>query len=334
MYDITPVGQGFLWMSIYSMLFFSGVYLKSIFRIKQKTVLNYAFRITLFCISFITMICHSLSATVLLTDIPLHDSMDPHHCEYAKWLLVTPLFILLISWLQKSRRLHTAILITADTVMIVCGYGAFLSESDTQFWQLFIFATCIWSFIVIQLIRKTYEFYYNGYSIQMMFLNRAIFSLLVGLIIISWSAYPVVVVLKRNNIISLSTEFILYSLFDCLNKGYYGLLFLGAKEIEEKIESRLTNHVRTLTQILPIKSVYSKLQLPVDSIDITSKKNSKTNTNTKVDIANGDDTDEPNRNKIIQILQDDPPGSTVNISIPGCPDSHMNQGTPPQKIET
>lgn len=261
-YEIAPIGQGFLWMGLYSMLFFTGVYIRSIFRVQQKSYSNYAYRILLTSIAVITFLCHCFAASVLLIDTETSNSMDPHNYEYIKWLLTTQIFIILICLLQKSKPLHTFSLITADIVMIGTGYAAYLTPIDTQFWQYFIFSGCMWIFIVIQLLRSTYTFYYDGLTIQMMFVNRAIFSALVGLIIVSWSVYPTIILLKRNEIIDLTTEFSLYMVFDCLNKGIYGLLFLGAKEVEEKMDTQLANYTRTIAAIVPVHSAYRPVNQP------------------------------------------------------------------------
>lgn len=260
-------------MGVYSMLFFSGLYLRSIFRIQKKTRYNYTFRILLFFITFTTFVCHSYAVSVLITDTDVSNSMDPHHCEYVKWLLTTPTFIVLICWLEKCKPLNTTLLVLADVTMIGIGYASYLAPTDTQFWELFIFSGCVWCFIIAQLLRQTYFFYYDGLAIRMMFLNHNIASTLVGLITVSWSVYPMIVILKRNDTISLSTEFILYTVFDCLNKGVYGLMFLAAKEVEEKIESRLANYTLTAAAVVPVKTAYKRLEshptveleIPVDT---------------------------------------------------------------------
>lgn len=258
MYEITPVGQGFLWMGTYSMLFFSGIYIKSIFRIEQKTRINYAYRLLLVAIAVITFLCHIATTSIFLTDLRHTIVFDIHHIEYVIWILTTPLFIILVCLLEKCRPLYTTMLVLADIGMIASGYAAQFSTSDTQFWTLFIFSGCLWSGIVFTLIRKTYFFYYDGLAIKMLYINHTLLSFLVGCIVVSWNVYPIIVILRRNELIDLSTEFILYSIFDLLNKGIYGLLFLGAKEVEEKIQSRLANYTLGLASVLPFQSRYTQ----------------------------------------------------------------------------
>ncbi len=265
-YEIAPIGQGFLWMGVYSMLFFSGFHARSILCLPEKTLYNYAFRITLFVILCITFVCHLFTALLLLSDVDPDHTIDPHHIVHAEWLLTTPLFILLICWLANSRRIQTAFLVGTDVLMIGSGIAAYNSPTETQFWQLLLFSGCVWLFLISQLLKQVYFVYYDGLAIRMMFINRTLFAFIVALITVSWNAYIVIMILKRNNTIDLTTEFILYIVFDCLNKGVYGLLFLGAKEVAEKMESRLANYTRSLASILPNHAVYKRLASSHDSI--------------------------------------------------------------------
>lgn len=152
--------------------------------------------------------------------------------RYLTWTFSTPLTLILLGYLGRSSIWLVASMIGADVYMIVTGFVATISSKPiSQIWYL---VSCGAYFGLVYLLLK----YYQSTAKQAHPRSKKVFTRLLTVHLVIWSAYPIVWILASTgfNVIDSVTETACYTILDVAAKVGFGFLALNSLQQLEQAE--------------------------------------------------------------------------------------------------
>jgi bacteriorhodopsin len=188
--------------------------------------------------------------TALLYSTDLTTPYDITTLKYIKWLVTTPILITQVGILERIEISNIFLICSFDVLTICAGFAAHYSQVPSMFYPLFAFGCMSWFIVMKSLLYRTFKFYSNKppTSTQM---NNWVFTILVVGMTCVWNMYPVVAILHYTNIFDDEADLIANTVIDVIGKGVFGLVLIGAKEVEEGIESILASLSKSITRVHP-----------------------------------------------------------------------------------
>jgi bacteriorhodopsin len=213
-----------------------------------KDEANRIFRVLMVLISVIYTFFYLIMAAV--AEYSVVSSQTLIELELGKWVATTPMMIYLICTLEEIVLSHTILLASLTVLTNASGYVAILCNNHDIFWCMLIFGSVCWAYSILSLLYRTFRFYSDRVTTRHM--NNWVFTILVIGMTISWSTYPCVFILCHQGIIGVEAEICVYTVLDIINKGAFGAILIGAKEVEEGVESSLATFSRSITRVHPV----------------------------------------------------------------------------------
>ena len=235
------------WVNVSLYVFFIRIFYKSCKRTQND--INKLFRVLILLIDIISIFTSIIGCLSSYIEIPYSIQYNPIVIQYMKWLFTTPLIILCLSLLEHISYPETIMIVSLDILTMVSGLISNLSNNPMLFWSYFGFGCICWSFTNYKLLSHTFNYYSDKITIY--HINNYVFTILVVGITIIWNIYPIFIILEHLHIISYSDFFIVNIVLDFFSKNIFGVLLIGAKEIEEGIESRLTMLSKSIIKVYP-----------------------------------------------------------------------------------
>lgn len=248
MYKLAQSATYTIWGGLAIFNFFGLLFYRSYNRVKDEN--NSIFRSLMILVIVITGFFYLILALSTLVDEPFIIGYDIELLQYIRWMITTPILIFQIGLLENIPLSNIILLVTFDLITLSCGLMAYYSSSPVIYYPLFIAGTCSWLVIVKFLLNRTFKFY-RMYITQRT-INNWIFTILVIGMIVIWSIYPVVVLLAHLSVLDINQQIIATTILDVLSKGVFGIILVGAKEVEEGIESTMANLSKSITRVHPI----------------------------------------------------------------------------------
>jgi bacteriorhodopsin len=190
-------------------------------------------------------------AISILNSRPFSIPYDILTIHYLKWILTTPVLLGLLASLEKFRPSRIAKLMFLDVIAMVCGYLSYVAATPAIRWLFMGLGMIAWVATLAILIVRTIRFY--GGHLVLFHTTRPMFLLLTAGVAVSWSLYPVVITLHETDVIPLPGVYIAFAILDFVNKGIFGCLLIGTKEIDEGIDSKLAGYAQAAERIVPIR---------------------------------------------------------------------------------
>ena len=165
--------------------------------------------------------------------------------RYATWTFSTPLTIVLLSYLGRTRIPIVASMIGADIYMIVTGFVATISPKPISI--IWYFVSCGAYLGLAYLLLKQYR----QQAEQAYPRSKKVFYRLLTIHLILWTAYPIVWIIAGTglNWIDSPTETACYTLLDVAAKVGFGFLALNslnqleqAEEVSPMSQKRIATH--------------------------------------------------------------------------------------------
>lgn len=233
----THVGHTALWVVfVLFTLGLIGVFILSQ-RVEKRARLFHWLSALVLTIAMVSYFAMAAGLGVTYVSIPYHDPKasdfhffrETYYARSIDWLLTTPLLLVSLGFLSGLAPYETVLLILADVFMIVTGL---LSSFVSSRWASGERAR--WGFYAVSCVAFLYIFWiliFDGLKASQKRGRKArgLFSLLAGMTLILWTAYPIVYALAEGaNRISVDAEIIAYAVLDVSAKiGFtYLLLFL------------------------------------------------------------------------------------------------------------
>jgi bacteriorhodopsin len=213
-----------------------------------KDEANRIFRVLMVLISVIYTFFYLIMAAV--AEYSAASSQTLMELELGKWIVTTPMMIYLVCTLEEIALSHTILLASLVALTNASGYVAILCDNHDILWCMVVFGSACWAHTILSLLYRTFQFYSDKMTTRHM--NNWVFTILVIGTTISWSTYPCVFILGRQGIIGAEAEIIAYTVLDVINKGIFGAILIGAKEVEEGVESSLATFSRSITRVHPV----------------------------------------------------------------------------------
>ncbi|BAU14895.1 rhodopsin [Leptolyngbya sp. NIES-3755] len=153
--------------------------------------------------------------------------------RYVTWTFSTPLTIVLLSYLGKTKPAILGSMIGADVLMIATGFVAAISPKPTT--NLWYIVSCGFYLGLAYLLLK----HYREQAINAFPRSKSVFNRLLTVHLVIWTLYPVVWILARTgiNVINSTTETAFYTILDVAAKVGFGFLALSSLQKLEKAES-------------------------------------------------------------------------------------------------
>ncbi len=150
--------------------------------------------------------------------------------RYVTWTFSTPLTIVLLSYLGKTKPIILASMIGADVLMIATGFVAAISPKPTT--NLWYIVSCGFYLGLAYLLLK----HYRDRAIDYYPRSKSVFSRLLTVHLVIWSLYPVVWILAGTgiNAINSTTETAFYTMLDVAAKVGFGFLALSSLQKLER----------------------------------------------------------------------------------------------------
>lgn len=140
--------------------------------------------------------------------------------RYVTWILSTPLLILVLTYLGRSRLTTTTALLGANTLMIATGFLATI-VSDSGKYTFYVLSCGAFLAVVYLLVRPYRQEAKAAYPDQ-----GGAFDRLVGVHLVLWVLYPIVWILSPEGwgLYGSTMEASLFTILDLLSKVGFGLL--------------------------------------------------------------------------------------------------------------
>lgn len=140
--------------------------------------------------------------------------------RYVTWMLSTPLLILLLTYLGRSKLTTTTALLGSNALMIATGFLATL-VSDSSKYTFYILSCGAYLAIVYLLVRAYRQEAKAAYPDK-----GGAFDRLVGVHVVLWTLYPLVWILSPEGwgVFGSTMEASLFTILDLLSKVGFGLL--------------------------------------------------------------------------------------------------------------
>jgi bacteriorhodopsin len=194
--------------------------------------------ITIFITAIAAVSYFSMATGYGLIDV---QGLEIYWARYADWLFTTPLLLLDLALLAGADRNTIATLIGLDVAMIVTGLAGALATEGAAFRLAWWGISC--GFFVVLL-------YFLVSSLSQQAARRsgdvaATFSTLRNLVIVLWTAYPIVWVIGTEStleIVGLTTETALFAVLDLAAKVGFGFILLRSRNVLDAVsnEARAT----------------------------------------------------------------------------------------------
>jgi bacteriorhodopsin len=158
------------------------------------------------------------------------DGRPAYLTRYITWTFSTPLTLILLSYLGRSGLLNAASMIGADVYMIVTGFVATISNKPIS--NVWYIVSCGAYLGLVYLLLKPYR----QQSEQRYPRAKKVFSKLLTVHLIIWTAYPIVWILASTgfNVIDGTIESACYTILDVAAKVGFGFLALNSlKQLEQ-----------------------------------------------------------------------------------------------------
>lgn len=163
--------------------------------------------------------------------------------RYLTWAFSTPLTLVLLGVLGKTRPAIVASLIGADVYMIATGFVAAISPKPiTNIWYLVSSGAYLG---LVYLLLK----YYRGQAEEHYPRSRKVFHRLLTVHLVIWTAYPIVWILASTgfSVLNSTTESACYTILDIAAKVGFGFLALNSlKQLENAEEIGVQSPERVL----------------------------------------------------------------------------------------
>ena len=238
-----------LWAGFVTFGSFGAMFYRTYLRTKDEK--NRVFRVLMIIVMMMTQFSYLIEAlTYSIEDGLTVNGYDIHAIQYLKWLFTTPILITQIGILEGIETSQIFMLCSLDILTISSGIVANYSQNPLMFYPLFSFGSICWFIVMKILLYRTFNYYNKVVSHKEM--NNWVFTNLVIGIGVSWSIYPVITLLHYTQVIDTDMELIANTVTDVFSKGVFGLILIGAKEVEEGVESTLASLSRTITRVHPI----------------------------------------------------------------------------------
>lgn len=167
--------------------------------------------------------------------------------RYVTWSLSTPLLLLVLTYLGKTRLSTTASLLGANAYMLVAGFAATVSPRPINYiWYL---VSCGAYLAVLYLLLRPYRLE----AVQRYVNGRRLFTRLLTVHVTLWTGYPIVWILANTGfgVLNSGFEAMFYTLLDIAAKVGFGLLSINTlRQLEgadrfhpETVESSAMPHL-------------------------------------------------------------------------------------------
>ena len=153
--------------------------------------------------------------------------------RYVTWTFSTPLTIVLLSYLGKTKPVVIGSMIGADILMIATGFVAAISPKPvTNLWYV---VSCGFYLGLAYLLLK----HYRDRAVEQYPRSKSVFNRLLAVHLVIWSLYPVVWILAGTglNLINSTTETASYMILDVSAKVGFGFLALSSLQKLERSET-------------------------------------------------------------------------------------------------
>jgi bacteriorhodopsin len=184
--------------------------------------------------SYLSMLFGFGLTTVTVPGSPVGPELDIYWARYADWLFTTPLLLLDLGLLAGADRNTIAGLIGLDAFMIVTGLVGALTK-------VFTFRFVWWTVSTIAFLFILY-YLYGALSSRMDEMDedtKSTFSTLRTLVVVLWSAYPVLwlVGTEGAGLVNLYIETLGFMVLDVTAKVGFGFILLRSRAITGDIEA-------------------------------------------------------------------------------------------------
>jgi bacteriorhodopsin len=166
--------------------------------------------------------------------------------RYLTWTFSTPLTLILLSYLGRTRIWVAASMIGADVYMIVTGFVATISSKPVS--NVWYIVSCGAYLGLVYLLLK----YYRQQANQHYPHSKKVFKRLLTVHLVIWTAYPIVWILANTgfNVIDSVTESACYTILDVAAKVGFGFLALSSlQQLEQTKELTSYEQERTFTSL-------------------------------------------------------------------------------------
>lgn len=154
--------------------------------------------------------------------------------RYVTWTFSTPLTIVLLSYLGRTKPAILGSMIGADVLMIATGFVAAISPKPlTNLW--YIVSSGFYVGLAYLLLK-----HYRGEAIEHYPRSKSVFTRLLTVHLVIWTLYPVVWILAKTGIdvINSTTETAFYTILDVAAKVGFGFLALSSLQKLEQADVR------------------------------------------------------------------------------------------------
>jgi bacteriorhodopsin len=172
-----------------------------------------------------------------------------------EWIFVTPLLLLNFTHTMRISIHEQFFLILCVTLMNLCGY---ISNLIVDPFYISYSLGCV--FFIIILLFLTYLYNDNDRFIKksIQYSNRLkiLYKSLTLSIITTWSLYPIVFILMKNNTLAIHHSLFSFICLDFLSKGIFTFLLISEREIIYQRDS-------FVNQIYPLESIESSSSISI-----------------------------------------------------------------------
>lgn len=167
------------------------------------------------------------------------EGLDIYWARYADWLFTTPLLLLDLALLAGADRNTIATLIGLDVAMIVTGLAGALATEGAVFRIAWWGISCGFFIALLYFLVSTLSRQAATQSGDV----AATFSTLRNIIIVLWTAYPIVWIIGTEStleIVGLTTETALFAILDLAAKVGFGFILLRSRNVLDAVSESAT----------------------------------------------------------------------------------------------
>nr|WP_276236159.1 bacteriorhodopsin [Halosegnis sp. DT85] len=162
--------------------------------------------------------------------------IDIYWARYADWLFTTPLLLLDLALLAGANRNTIATLVGLDVAMVVTGLAGALATEGATFRIAWWGISCGFFVALLYFLVSTLSQQAAKRSGDV----AATFSTLRNIVIVLWTAYPIVWIIGTESTlgyIGLTTETALFAVLDLAAKVGFGFILLRSRKVLDSVSS-------------------------------------------------------------------------------------------------
>lgn len=216
------------------------------FGFKASRTSSERWRILLTLNFFITAIAAVLYLSMMMGQgVGIFYGQQSYWVRYLTWFLSTPLLLVVLTFLGRTRLSTVGGLLGADALMIATGFVATTSPTPINYvWYL---VSCGAFAGILYLLLVPYRT--EAEQIHPGSMGKQAFQRLLKVHVVLWTAYPIVWILADTGVGLLSNGFeaLLYTLLDITAKVGFGFLSLNTFQKLEKLPAWADTPERTLS---------------------------------------------------------------------------------------